>query len=275
LHPGIYCAFTGPPPRMATLWAALLAAGPGAVLSHESAAELAGLLDGPAPAVHVTVPFGRKVVAMPGVVVHRSRRVDSARHPSRELPQTRIEETVIDLTQAAAGIEDAYGWMARAVNAGLTTPHRLLSALQRRTRVRWRRLLREGLGDVRAGCRSVLELAYLREVEQAHGLPRGRRQVRVTRGGRRNYLDVRYDEQRISVELDGEAAHPYHRRFSDRRRDNAATLAGDVVLRYGTADVRGRPCDVAAQVARVLYGRGWSGEPHGCADPECPLDRGR
>ena len=48
LLPGVYATFTGPVPRSAVLWAAVLRAGPGAVLSHETAAELLGLVDAPA-----------------------------------------------------------------------------------------------------------------------------------------------------------------------------------------------------------------------------------
>ena len=45
LHRGTYATFSGQPPRDAQLWAAVLRAGPGAVLSHETAAELHGLTD--------------------------------------------------------------------------------------------------------------------------------------------------------------------------------------------------------------------------------------
>jgi hypothetical protein len=266
-------AFSGAVPRMATLWAAVLAAGPGAVLSHWSAAELAGLLDRPASTVHVAVPHGRKVVAVPGVVVHRSRHLWRIRHPVQEPPRTRIEETVIDLAEAEPALRDAYGWLARAVNARLTTSDRLLAALKQRPRLRRRRLLREGLGDVAAGCRSVLELSYLRTVERAHGLPVGQRQARVTRAGRRNYLDVLYRDFRTNVELDGEAAHPYERRFRDRHRDNATTLAGDALLRYGTPDVEERPCEVAGEVAAVLARSGWKGTARPCRRASCALLR--
>jgi very-short-patch-repair endonuclease len=271
LSPGVYATFSGVVPRVARLWAVVLAAGPDAVLSHETAAELADIIDRPCPAVHVTVPHGRKVRPMAGVVVHRSRNIDKLRHPVKEPPQTRIEETIIDLAQAARSITDAYGWCARAVNAGKTTAGRLLDALQQRPRVRRRQLLREGLGDVLAGCRSVLELSYLRKVERAHGLPKGERQVRVTRARLRNYLDVLYRRYTLNVELDGEAAHPYAERFRDRHRDNVGVVAGSASLRYGTADVEERPCEVAVEVATVLRRRGWAGRPRRCSRADCPL----
>src|SRR5690348_12570812 len=53
LNPGVYATFTGAPGRGAYLWAAILAAGPGAVLSHETAAELQRLNDRPSDLIHV------------------------------------------------------------------------------------------------------------------------------------------------------------------------------------------------------------------------------
>src|SRR5262249_18785809 len=150
--------------------------------------------------------------------------------------------TVIDLAQSAHNLEDAYGWVARAVNNRLTTVDRLRDAIAGRAKVRWRRLLLEGLGDVAAGCRSVLELAYLRRVERAHGLPPGQRQAVGTDG--RILIDVRYLRYRVRVELDGRAAHPFDHRFRDMRRDNHAVVVGDETLRYGTADVTQRCCEV-------------------------------
>ena len=97
LFDGVYATFTGPPSRTALFWAVLLYAGEEAVLSHESAAELAGLVDEPAPLVHVTIPAERRVRPARGVAVHRSNRAAVARQPTREPARTRVEETVVDL----------------------------------------------------------------------------------------------------------------------------------------------------------------------------------
>ena len=45
VHAGVYATFTGPVTRDAQLWAAVLAAGPGAQLSHQTAAEINRLTD--------------------------------------------------------------------------------------------------------------------------------------------------------------------------------------------------------------------------------------
>jgi hypothetical protein len=262
----VYATYSGKPNRDSLLWAVVLRAGRGAVLSHETAAELAGLTDRPAEQVHVTVPANRRVAGIPGAVVHICGRIGEARHPTRLPPQTRVEETVLDLTQRARCLDDAHAWVANACGRRLTTAQRLLTAMRRRAKLRWRAELAAALGEVGSGCHSLLELRYLRDVERRHGLPAGRRQaVAVRRGGR--WYDDGYQTR---VELDGLIAHPEERRPRERRRDNAGTVAGDGVLRYGWGDVTEAPCEVAADVATVLWQHGWSGLPRACG-PACMI----
>ena len=261
----VYATFSGPVPRGCLLWAAVLRAGEGATLSHETAAELVGLLDGPSARIHLTVPAGRRIAPVPGVQLHRSRLVHVTRHGSRLPPQTRVEDTVLDLTQSATDLDTALSWCARACGRRLTTPARLPVALDARRRVRWRAELSAVLQDVGDGCHSLLELKYLRDVERRHGLPRARRQAATERpDGGRGYADVSYDELGVLVELDGRVAHPEHARWRDMERDNAAAITGAAVLRYGWADVAQRPCAVAAEVAAMLQTAGWSGTLRRC-----------
>jgi hypothetical protein len=72
--PRVYATFSGPLPREARIAAALLYAGPAALLSHRTAAELWGMYpESPGP-VHVTVPYQCSAISQPPlVVVHRSR----------------------------------------------------------------------------------------------------------------------------------------------------------------------------------------------------------
>src|SRR6185312_14784628 len=56
MHRGIYVTFTGVPGRATQLWAAILSAGPGAVLSYETAAEVHRLSDRVVETVHLTIP---------------------------------------------------------------------------------------------------------------------------------------------------------------------------------------------------------------------------
>ena len=59
LQRGVYATFSGEPTRETVLWAALLRAGPGAVLSHRTAAERHGLIDEPSALITITVPVSR------------------------------------------------------------------------------------------------------------------------------------------------------------------------------------------------------------------------
>jgi hypothetical protein len=269
---GVYATFTGEASREAELWAAVLRAGPLAILSHQTAAELDGLTSTRSEAVHVTVPGGARVDPIPGVRLHRSERLAEARHPSRTPPRTRIEETVLDLTQTAKTVDGAFGWLCQGCGSQLTTPDLLLIALHRRRKVRWRGTLLSALGDIGDGARSVLEIRYVRDVEWPHGLPRARRQAKMTRSSGRIYLDNLVERYRTCIELDGKAAHPVAERWRDIARDNASAADGITTLRYGWADVAQHPCQTAAQIADVLRFQGWPGQPTPCGQ-SCPLGR--
>ena len=151
LHRGVYAAFTGQPSRDAALWAAVLRAGPHAILSHETAAELDGLSDRRSEPVHVTVPAGKHIQPIPGIALHRSGLIEQVRHLGLTPPRTMIEETVLDLTQAAGTFDDAFAWAARACQRGLTTPTLLRMRMDLRKKLRWRGELSQALLDVQAG----------------------------------------------------------------------------------------------------------------------------
>lgn len=263
---GVYWTFSGTPTRPAVLWAVLTALGEGAVFSHETAAALIGLLDEPGPLIHVSVPTRRRPLPIAGVRLYHRRKALLVADGVREPPRTGVEDTVLDLTQTATDVDAALGWLARACARRLTTPDRLLTAIQGRKRLRWREALVTAVADVAAGCHSLLELRYLRDVERRHGLPSGARQRRRRTGRATVYRDVEYSEFGLLVELDGRAAH--QDAWRDRRRDNTAATDGWVTLRFGWADVNHRACETAALVAKVLRTRGWPGTLTLC--PACP-----
>ena len=164
------------------------------MLSHWTAAELSKLATRPSTLIHVTIPQQRHIHAIPGVLIHRSRRADATRHPSLTPPRTRIEETTLDLAACSKDLDEALAWLARACGARLTTANRLRAALDARDRVRWRAALAAGLADMAGGAHSLLELRYVSRVERPHGLPRAQRQVRTVRGRRTEYRDALYTE---------------------------------------------------------------------------------
>ncbi len=259
MHRGVYATFSGEPGRSALLWAAVLSAGPGAMLSYRTAAELKRLVDSPSESIHVTVPGDRRVAKVPGIVVHYSARAGQALHPALLPPQTRIEETILDLMNAAASIDDALAWITAGLGRRLTTQAKLRAAVELRARLRWRSELAELLTDDSSGLNSILEVRYHRNVERPHGLPDTTRQAPTRIAGRRRYRDVLYKAYRTVIELDGRLAHPGDTRWRDIRRDNAAALDGITTLRYGWFDVTQTPCRVAAEIAMVLARRGFTG----------------
>jgi hypothetical protein len=275
LHRGVYAAFTGKPGRMAELWAGLLRAGPGAVLSHQTAAELWGLLNGPSPVIHVTVPHGsnpERCGKIAGVVIHRSRSLERARHPVLTPARTRVEDTVLDLVDGARSFDEAYDWICRAVGRRRTTAARIRVALEARPRIQRRFDIELALGYAKGGALSVLELRYARGVEHCHGLPVATRQARIRQGAGNRYLDNLYAEYRACVEIDGAAAHPADEQWRDKSRDRwNAVHQGIDTIRIGVSDLinQERQCRTAADVAQWLSGRGPAvGHPCG---PGCPV----
>jgi very-short-patch-repair endonuclease len=269
LHPGVYATFTGQAGRHSRFWAALLYAGEGAILSHETAAELLSLTDRKSALISVIVPNPRRVAAPRGIVIHR------LRHPQLKWrfaggipPHTMTEDTVIDLVNAAASLDEAVAWVTAAFARRLTSEHMLRQAIAARSRLRWRGQLDDVITLAAGGTHSVLEFRYDRDVERAHGLPRAVRQAPFTkRDGTRGYRDRFYQHYgRLVIELDGRQYHPDETR--DRARDNQATATGGSTLRYTWADVTGRACETAAEVHRALRGRGYRAPLKPCS-PAC------
>jgi very-short-patch-repair endonuclease len=206
---------------------------------------------------------------MPPLIVHRSDRIGRARHPVLLPPRTRIEETVVDLTQCAPTFDEAFNWLSQACGSRLCTASMIREALELRKKVRDRAELEAALGDVADGAQSLLEYRYVHGVERPHGLPTARRQVPVTLDGTRRYLDNLYQDYRLGVELDGAAAHPVSERWRDNQRDRSLARLGVETLRYGWSDVTSDRCGVAAEIAEILTQRGWPGPVRRCS-PDCP-----
>jgi hypothetical protein len=271
VYPGTYAVFTGPMPPLTRIWAAILYAGESAVASHATAGWLHRLVDDLPLRLDVCVPHGhRHRGSRPGVRVRQSRRLAERVHPTQLPPRTRLEDSVLDLTEDAKRTDDVITVLLRACQRRLTTAARIRDATRRRTRMRWRALVADVLADVVDGVHSALERRYRRDVELPHGLPRGARNLQEGPRGRRRYRDIRYKRWRVVVELDGRASHPEEWREHDDLRDNEVLeVDGTVTLRYGWRAVAGSPCAVAAQVARRLGHHGWTGRLRPCG-PDCP-----
>jgi len=201
VYRGVYSVSTGRPSREGELWAAVLYAGNEAALSHQTAAELAGLSDRRSSLIHLTIPEQRRIKPVSGLAIHRSARIAAAVHPALSPTRTRIEETVLDLAEVATSFDTAFGLTAASCQRRLTTPSLLAEAMAGRRRLRWRRELTEALGLVTDGVHSPLEYRYVRLVERPHQLPTAIRQAKVSGGSRSRYLDNLYDQWQLAVEL--------------------------------------------------------------------------
>jgi hypothetical protein len=270
MYVGVYVTFTGPLTRDAELWAAVLFAGPGARLSHETAAEINRLIDRRSPLIHVAIPAGRHVRPPSGVAVHMSSHLAMGWRFARGVPpHTFVEETIVDLVHAATDRDDIVAYVTGAFARNLTSEQRLRAAIAARKKLRWREDVDEIVPKAAGGTHSVLEYRYDRDVEHAHGLPAASKQVPFTKpDGSAGRRDRCYEKYGLIVELDGKRYHPEERRRLDRDRDNDATASAGSTLRYDWDDVTRKSCASAAQVYAALTMRGYTGRLKPCS-PTC------
>jgi hypothetical protein len=246
VYRGVYAVGHGRLSTEGRLAAALLHAGPGAALSHGTAAWWYQLLHEPPSEIHVATP--RRTSSIPGVCVHRPRRVE--RVLVRGLPVTPLERVVLDFSATQPPFQ----------------VRRLLAEADYRRRLDVERV-QEAMGQGRAGtagARRALahhlpELAATRSVleERFLGLcgERGIRlpELNVLVAG--HLVDALWRPERVVVELDGHEAHARAAAVErDRRRELELRRAGCLVLRYTWSQVTGAAPAVAAGLAAALDG---------------------
>lgn len=264
--PGVLVTYTGPLTTTTLHWCAILYCGQSAVLSHDTAGALWGLVE-PQLTIHTTVPYVRAPRSTHGLRVHRTRR---ALLGDFEPARTTAERTLLDLAQRTDTSDAALALVGRAFQRRIINVRELRAELERLKFQRWRGILVDAISDAETGAHSALEIRYARDVERRHGLPTGHRQ----RPSGHQFQDVHYDGLRTTVELDGRLGHTsLDDRWRDMDRDNRSTLRGETTLRFGWSDVAGRPCAVAGQVALLLARNGWAGSPRPC-NPRCEHFRG-
>src|SRR4051794_33626558 len=109
LHRGVYGVGHGVLRPEGRWLAAVLAGGPGAVLSHRSAAALWDLRPATRPTIDVTAPRTR--VGRPGIDLHLSRCLESHHRAERKrIPATTVARTLVDLAGVleTTGVERAW-----------------------------------------------------------------------------------------------------------------------------------------------------------------------
>ncbi|WP_157544737.1 hypothetical protein [Nocardioides halotolerans] len=270
VHPGVYVNHTGPPTWNQLAWAAVLFYWPAALegASALHAHNVRGYEPRRGAPIRVCVDRTRTIRRRVGITVYQVARAESQCNMVLSPPRQSVEHALLSVASRKKRLDSCVATVADAVQDGRTTAKRLRSALADRPKLRHRALLRQLLGDVDEGVRSVLEYRYKKYVEHAHGLPRAERQQPWVLGGKKKYPDVEYEDQNVLVHLDGRVGHADSLdRWSDFEADLAGAIDRIVSVRIGWGQVLD-PCRLAAAVGALLHQRGWTGRPFPCS-PMC------
>ncbi len=252
IAPGLYRAAVAPWDEAARQWAALLAAPPGSVFSHHTAARLHGLDIRPrSEIIWLTVPHERRTRRLDGVFYMRSRRLEAVMTSSSGHPVTTIARTLIDLVDVVpperltAAAFDALRERRVTLQAIMRTAQILAT---RHSRPAVRRLIEALHPDFDSGAEADADALF-----RHHGLYFDR-QHRVIADGR---VIARFDfadpQLRLGIEIDGAAYHASaEAQQRDRRRDQRLMVLGWKVVRFTAMEVLNRPDDVVARLRRIL-----------------------
>jgi Protein of unknown function (DUF559) len=211
--------------------AAVLACGPGAVLSHRSAAAHWGLLATNAARVDVTAPATRR--GQRTVRLHRTRSLDARDTTTHEgIPITTVARTLLDLaaTTRPERLEKA---LAQAEHLRLYDHRAVTDAIARANGHRGTAALAQATAREPKWARNNLEAHFLRLARGA-GLPEPLVNHALDAPDY-GYCEVDFfwPKQKLVVETDGWETHGTRASFErDRARDAALTAAGLRVVRF-------------------------------------------
>jgi hypothetical protein len=242
VHPRVYAVGHRAPSVEADLTAAVLYAGPGAMLSHATALYWRGLIDSPPRPIHVSTP--RRCRSLRGIRVHGRRACERVWH--KGLPTTTVDQALLDYAAVAplarvrhalanADYHHVLDITALQVIAG-TGGARLRMALTRHE-------------PKLARTRSPLERIFLPFCECADiPLPDD---VNVWIEG--VLVDAVWREQRVVVELDGENNHSSWAQIQrDRSNELRLRAARYDVRRYGWVQLDDEPALVESDLMQAL-----------------------
>jgi very-short-patch-repair endonuclease len=233
--------------------AAVLAAGPSAVLSHHSAAALWGIRESRRGPIDVTSPSKTKS--------HGSIRRHEGRLPADEvtvhvgIPVTIVPRTIFDLSASIPqAVEPA---LRQAEYLRLYDSLSLPDLLERYPGHRGSRAVRAALARLRetpGRTRSRLEERFVAFLD-LYALPRPHFNAWITVGSDRFQADCLWPDQRLIVELDSWSAHGTRSAFrSDKTRDRKLAVAGYTTTRIPWAALDDEPAEIAADL-RALLGK--------------------
>jgi predicted transcriptional regulator of viral defense system len=252
LHRGVYAVGHASLRREGWWLAAVLAAGPGAALSHRDAAALHGIRPSNGARIDVTTAAERRSTAT--IRVHTRRALD-ARDVTRiaGIPVTTAARTLVDLGEVVAhdALAKALSEAERQGKLDLRAIDVTLDRLRGR-RGRGTAAIRRALAEHAIYgatlTRSELEDRFVFLLD-ARSIPRPLLNARIEGFE----VDAVWEETRLVVELDGWAFHRTRRAFQrDRAKGNLLTAKGWTVLRFTHDDVMRRPRATALAVGAQL-----------------------
>ncbi|MGH2976401.1 MAG: DUF559 domain-containing protein [Solirubrobacterales bacterium] len=250
MHRGVYAVGHPGLTRRGACLAAVFAGGPGALLSHRSAAWLWGLTARWLAQVEITGPGPR--ANRRGLRVHCAGALTEDDRASRDgIPTTSVARTLLDF----AAIDPGYLNVAleRCERYGLLDMIGLDSLLARSDGFRGVARLRQALDIYRQPglSRSGLERRFLALVRRA-GLPRPATNLFIE-----GYeLDVYWETARFAVELDTYDYHGGRAAFErDRLRQEDLKLAGIELVRITNTRLEREPGAIIQRLRRLLAHR--------------------
>jgi hypothetical protein len=249
IHRGVYAVGHPVLGDKGRLWAALLACGPKAVISHRSAAKLWGIRPNSRPAIDVTAP-GRSRHRREGIDVHLVRQLDPRDVTTIDgIPVTTLARTLLDLAEVVPRSQ-----LPRAIAEAdylrlfdLKAVQEVLSRSDGRRGVKALSLVLTAAVP-KERTRSALEQAFLDFCDQ-RGIPRPK--VNTHPDGPE--VDMVWPQQGLIVELDGYQGHRTRRAFEgDRRRDAAHLLKGLRTIRVTHRWLTQEPDDLEHTIKQLL-----------------------
>jgi Transcriptional regulator, AbiEi antitoxin len=220
IHRGVFRVGHAAPSLEARYIAAVKAGGEGALLHRRAAAHLLGLTKRPPSLPEVLTTHRRRAT---GVTVRRCRSIDRRDATEwRGVPVTTVPRTLIDLAAILDPLDLARAFHEAAVRHRIK-PDAVKRVLRRRHNWPGARALQHVISGDEPVSLSRLESAFIAVVRRVRlPLPETNRLI----GGR--YVDCRWPEQRLTVELDSYRYHgTRHAWEQDRQREREARARGD------------------------------------------------
>jgi predicted transcriptional regulator of viral defense system/very-short-patch-repair endonuclease len=251
VYRGVYRVGHRAPSPEARYAAAVKACDDEAVLSGRAAAWAWGLTRTAPPLPEVNCPTERRVK---GVRTRRTRRLDPReRTVWKRIPITTVPRTIVDLPSLLSFDELSRAVHEADVRHG-TRPEHIEAVLARYPNAPGAATLRAIASGDSPTILSQLE-KHFRAVLVRHALPL----PRTNRKEGMHYVDCRWPEQRLTVELDSYRFHRSRRAWEqDRERERAARARGDEFRRLTWRDVVEEPDPTVSDLRALLYADGFS-----------------